>query len=40
MWETDPMNSKQFVDTYAIDTDVIFTLDKNCGGGFKKCTYR
>ena len=22
MWETDPMNSKQFVDTYAIDTDM------------------
>lgn len=22
MWETDPMNSKQFVDTYAIDSDM------------------
>lgn len=22
MWETDPMNTKQFVDTYAIDTDM------------------
>ena len=22
MWETDPMNSKQFVDAYAIDTDM------------------
>ena len=31
MWETDPMNSKQFVDTYAIDTDMALYIRQKIG---------